>query len=83
MSTYKTAGHRPVDGEKLGSHSAIADHFAELKARLYYGKTAKVGACRVNSTAQDGSRFEVEAFVGVPKGNGVVGRNVHFIVDRA
>lgn len=82
MSTYYTNGHRAVDGSNFDSQSQIASHFAELKARREFGRRAAVGACRIGSYAQDGSFFEVQAFIGKRRKFDVEGHNVTFTVYR-
>jgi hypothetical protein len=89
QTTYSCGTHRPFRTEtNIGSDGEAADHFALLKAKKEFGRTARVGALNITgwsgSTDPDGFRcFEVSAFIGKPcrsDRRATEGRNIHLVV---
>jgi hypothetical protein len=75
---YHCDNHRPVDAE---SARGAAQIIASRKARALYGKSGRVGACRIDAQSQDGRVTECEAFIGYLSGQAeTTGRNVRFVL---
>ena len=80
MNTYRSTGMQAVTEN---SFRDAAEVFANRIARKLYGRKAYARTCRIEGWARDGSRVEVDAFVGVSDGHGgTLGRNVRFGIAR-
>lgn len=60
MNLYSCNGHRSVRAESL---HAAGEKFARIKAHRL-GTRGRVGACRVDSWARDGSAATFQAYIG-------------------
>ncbi len=89
ITTYSCGTHRPFrTATDVDSDRRAAEHFALVKARKEFGRSARVGALNITgwsgSTDSDGFRFfEVSAFIGRPsrtERNATDGRNVNLCV---
>lgn len=85
---YSCGTHRPVRIAKdVDSDRRAAEHFAAVKARKRYGRSARVAALNITGWSAGDSQgfrsFEVSAFIGRPNrqdGNATDGHNVNLCV---
>ena len=77
---YRCDNHRMIEADTASQAASV---FALRKARTQYGKTAQVGALRLDSYSSNGLVYNFDAFIGYPVGrNQTAGCNVRFTVYR-
>ena len=79
MRLFRSDGFRPV---RAWDATEAAMIFANRWAKQNYGSTGYCRHVRLDSWTESGSTHTFEAFVGVPEGNGCVGKNIWLTVYR-
>lgn len=77
QAKFSSPGFRPVYADSMRD---AADAFAGREARKLYGKAGGVRTLMQQGHSRDGKMAEWEAFIGVRRGDGFVGKNFWFSV---